>query len=420
MNNDTSYQSEILCNRLSKRSKHLRKWARRENVTCYRLYDRDIPEIPLAIDLYEGILISKGEKAENIQYMPAECQKFLVFYLYERPYEKDENEEAKWFQTVALDAAKLLGVSSDNVILKMRKKQKGKDQYQKNDDVINEKHILVTEQGQKFIINLNDYLDTGLFFDHRPLRKLVRETCAKKSVLNLYCYTGSFSVYAASGKAKSVTSVDLSNTYIGWAKKNFAANGIALNTIATSSEIRANNNPSSNGDTPLERYRFVTSDVLNFLKTDEGKYDIIILDPPTFSNSKKTTQDLDINRDWSELVKLCCEHLTSAKQVEGNTNSDCKQIVRISNSGVGKNTSITNSDWEQIVRASNSGVGKNTSITNSGGGVLYFSTNSHRLKFDPEQLPAGFTAKDITDFSIPEDYRNKKIHRCWEIRAQIN
>ena len=195
---------------------------------------------------------------------------------------------------------------------------------------------------------MNSYLDTGLFFDHRPLRAIVRESASEKTVLNLYCYTASFSVYAATGKAKSVTSVDLSNTYINWAKKNFALNGFSIDQ---------KNEKDENNE---EKYKFITADVLTFLKTDKETYDIIILDPPTFSNSKKTQTDLDINRDWSELVKLCC--------------------ARLKNDG-----------------------------------TLYFSTNSHRLKFDTSLLPENFSAVDISEKTIPEDFRNKKIHRCWKI-----
>lgn len=339
---DIEYQSEILCNRISKRYKHLKKWAKRTNVSSFRLYDRDIPEIPLAIDLYEGIPILNGEKISEKRFLPQNCQTYLVFYLYERPYQKDEKEEQIWLNTISLDIATLLNISSENIILKMRKKQKGTSQYNKNEISTEKKKILITEQGQKFIVDLSSYIDTGLFFDHRPLRKIISEKSANKSILNLYCYTGSFSVYAASGNAKSVTSVDLSNTYINWAKENMEANGFIVND---------------------EKYKFEVCDVVSFLKNDKNRYDIIILDPPTFSNSKKTQEDLDINRDWANLIRLCCKHL--------NEN-----------------------------------------------GVLYFSTNSHRLKFDESLLPQGFVSYDITNLSIPEDFRNKKIHRCWEIRSK--
>ena len=337
---DIEYQTEILVNRIQKRYKHLKKWAKRTGVFSFRLYDKDIPEIPLAIDFYEGCPINTNLNTIP-HFSPAECETFLVFYLYERPYEKDENEEEKWLRTISLEVASSLSVSSSNIFLKKRKKQKGKEQYEKNEtkSAQNIRKIITSEQGQLFLVNLTSYLDTGLFFDHRPLRAQVRQEANNKDILNLFCYTASFSVYAASAKAKSVTSVDLSNTYIQWAKENFSANGL---------------NPEE------EKFKFIASDVVSFLKNDKNKYDIIVLDPPTFSNSKKMQEDLDITRDWSELVKLCAVHLNK-------------------------------------------------------GGILYFSTNSQRLKFEENLLPPGFKATDITDSTIPEDFRNKKIHRCWKI-----
>ena len=200
--------------------------------------------------------------------------------------------------------------------------------------------LRVVEQGNLFLVNLSNYLDTGLFFDHRPLRKVVQENAKDKSILNLFCYTASFSVYGAKGGAKKVTSVDLSNTYLTWAKKNFELNGLS----------------STN-----EKYSFINGDVKLFLEKNKEKYDIIILDPPTFSNSKKTQNDLDINRDWPKFVELC---LTSL-------NPD---------------------------------------------GILYFSTNSKKLRFDQNLLPQNVTVKDISEATIPEDFKNKKIHKCWEIR----
>ena len=327
------YQAEILCNRISKRFKHLKKWAKRSNISSFRIYDKDIPEIPLAIDFYEGF---RADENTNFS------EKFLVFYLYERPYEKDDTEENSWLQFLSCKVATLLEVSTNNIFLKIRKKQKGENQYEKENK--NSVIIRVIEQGHLFLVNLSNYLDTGLFFDHRPLRKIVQEQAKKKSVLNLFCYTASFSVYAAKSGAKKVTSVDLSNTYLSWAKKNFELNGLS----------------SSN-----EKYTFINSDVKSFLEKNNEKFDIIILDPPTFSNSKKTQNDLDINRDWSKFIELCLKCLTPD-------------------------------------------------------GVLYFSTNSKKLKFDTTLLPPDIIVKDITNATIPEDFKNKKIHKCWEIKNSIN
>lgn len=325
---DINYQTEILSNRVLKRYKHLKKWAKRENIFSYRLYDKDIPEIPLAIDFYEGFSLTDKTSF---------TEKYLVFYLYERPYEKDEKEETIWLQNVSCSVAQILNIDLSNVFLKTRKKQKGNNQYEKTDN--RSVSLKVNEQGNFFIVNLSDYLDTGLFFDHRPLRKIVREISKDKDVLNLYCYTGSFSVYAANGNAKSITSVDLSNTYLSWAKKNFLVNGIE----------------------EKPQYIFENSDVLSFIQNTKNTYDIIILDPPTYSNSKKTETDLDINRDWQKLVLACI--------------------------------SILNKN-----------------------GILYFSTNSRRLVFDYEILPNDVVAKEITEQTIPEDFRNKKIHKCYQIQ----
>ena len=182
--------------------------------------------------------------------------------------------------------------------------------------------------------------------DHRPLRKIVEQEAQGKAVLNLFCYTASFSVYAAAGGASRVDSVDLSNTYLAWGEKNFSLNGF----------------------TDTEKYRFTRSDVAQFLKDSRDSWDIIVLDPPTFSNSKKTKDTLDINRDWPKLVNVAIQHLNP-------------------------------------------------------GGTLYFSTNSRQLHFDEGllKLPAKendgaqLAVKDITAATIPEDFRNQKIHRCWKI-----
>lgn len=325
------YQAELLFNRLQKRYKHLKKWARRSNVHCYRIYDKDIPEIPLAIDLYQ-LVSADGKEDEN----------YLRLYLYQRPYEKAEELEQAWLASMAQSAANALSINSSNVIIKTRKRQRGTAQYEKTKEAATIEGI-VREQGLIFSVNLSDYLDTGLFFDHRPLRKLVQESCKDKSVLNLFCYTGAFSVYAASGGAISVDSVDLSNTYIDWAEKNMALNGF------------------NKGN-----YNYIRQDVAEFLATTKKRWDIIVLDPPTFSNSKNTKGTLDINRDWPKLVTQCLNLLND-------------------------------------------------------GGVLYFSTNSRQLVWDIEKLPQVtkrnkiIQITDITMQTIPEDFRNKKIHRCWKL-----
>lgn len=331
----TEYQAQLLKNRLTKRLQHLKRWARRSDIGCYRLYDKDIPEIPLAIDIF---FLQQSPSA-------SEAEAYLRIYLYQRPYEKDEKEESDWLEAMIQAAAQVTGVSQDKVVAKTRMRQRGSDQYERQET---QEAItgIVQEQGHKFFVNLSNYLDTGLFMDHRPLRKIVESEAQEKAVLNLFCYTASFSVYAAAGGASRVDSVDLSNTYLAWGEKNFSLNGLA----------------------DAEKYRFTRRDVAQFLKETRDSWDIIVLDPPTFSNSKKTRDTLDINRDWPKLVNAALSHLNP-------------------------------------------------------GGTLYFSTNSRQLHFDQDLLKpprkgndaAQLTVKDITAATIPEDFRNQRIHRCWKL-----
>lgn len=371
-NNDkTNYQAELFANRLKRKYKELRKQMRKNRVTCYRLYDRDIPEVPVSLDLYEFLPDGVDSVLGAARFMAAQNERlsandpaiereikertYAVLYLYERPYEKSEEDEADWLNAMSEAAADVIGIDKSHIIQKARGKKSHKEdeQYQKNDtdSVV---AGLVMEQGQLFRLDLTSYLDTGLFFDHRPLRATVRDTCSKKRVLNLFCYTGSFSVYAAQGNASYVESVDLSNTYLAWAKDNMKLNGFS----------------------DKKHYEFTKADCMRFLQEKavaaksgtlkkEELYDLIILDPPTFSNSKSTADVLDINRDWPQLVK------------------DCLNIL-------------------------------------APGGTLYFSTNSERIKFDISKIPpktangADFTCKDITDNTIPVDFTGKKPHKVWQ------
>ena len=382
MTQKDSYQSELFANRLAKRYKQLRKWARKERITCYRLYDRDIPEIPVAADLYEVLPQDVQDKNACARYLQQQAAResendhsaakeraerlYLTIFLYERPYQKARLEVAAWLEGIAQAACRVLGVERSHIIIKMRRHDKGGSQYAAGSSTASDadgtedqdflflnpqEHglnddVLVQEQGQLFKVNLTRHLDTGLFFDHRPLRALIRDTARGKSVLNLYCYTASFSVYAAEGNAKRIDSVDLSNTYLAQAEENMKLNGFPVKGEAA-------------------RCRFIRADVKAFLEklaaeppSGMNRYDIIILDPPTFSNSKMTRTMLDINRDWPELVGTCLSLLTP-------------------------------------------------------GGVLYFSTNSRKLVFNPELISG--TAEDITSRTLPEDYKGAKPHRCWKI-----
>ncbi len=392
----TAYQSELFSNRLKRKYKELRKTMRKNRILSYRLYDRDIPEVPLSLDLYEFLPDTVDSPLEAARFMAEQNARisandptveneikertYAVLYLYERPYEKSDEEEAAWLDAMADAAAQVIGIQKEHIVIKARghkshksegslpfdklRNRTAKGQYQKNEitegpfDRLRDREGigLTLEQGQLFKLDLTSYLDTGLFFDHRTLRSTVRDTSSKKRVLNLFCYTGSFSVYAAQGNASYVESVDLSNTYLAWAKDNMKLNGF---------DDRA-------------RYVYTRADCMRFLQEKavaakngslkaEEFYDLIILDPPTFSNSKATTDVLDINRDWPQLVK------------------DCLNIL-------------------------------------APGGTLYFSTNSERIKFDTSKLPpktAGgleFTCEEITAKTIPVDFSGKKPHKVWEFK----
>ncbi len=273
----TLSQAEMLFNRLKKRSKHLRKWARRIQTDAWRLYDKDIPEIPLLIDVY-------GDSVSGA--------------LYERPYEKDPIEEEKWLSVMIESVSRALEIPKNRVFIKLREHQKGQNQYERIENRGFTQNI--REGGLVFKVNLSDYLDTGLFLDHRKTRDLVRSEVTDKRVLNLFCYTGTFSVYAASGGAKEVDSVDMSNTYLDWAAENFSLNG--FKTFLVSPERLP---AIDRAKTP---FRLIRADALRFI--DEAKkqgltWDYIILDPPTFSNSKKMSGTLDICRDYRALINSC-------------------------------------------------------------------------------------------------------------------
>lgn len=375
MEQKIEYQKALFSNRLKRKSKELKKWARKNRISCYRIYDRDIPEIPVSLDIYELLpdgIETQIEAVRYLQYIDEQISNnnpviqseimqntYAVLYLYERPYEKDEEEENEWLMQMADAAAETLKIPSSHIVKKQRRRQRGISQYEKNDDTNSSSFAIkgiTQEQNELFYVDLTSYLDTGLFFDHRPLRSVIRENARKKSVLNLFCYTGSFSVYAAQGGASKVESVDLSNTYLNFAKKNMELNGFSNS----------------------KNYVYTRQDCIEFLKEralaaksgnlkPEDYYDIIILDPPTFSNSKNTYNVLDINKDWPQLVK------------------DCLNIL-------------------------------------SPGGTLYFSTNSTKLVFDRLKLPQAtlsgkvIMSEDITSDSIPKDFEGTKCHKAWKFQ----
>ena len=392
MENKTEYQAQLFANRLKKKYKELRKWARKNRITCYRIYNKDIPEIPVSLDLYEFLpsfvttpievakfLTEQNEKISQNDFhteKDIKSRTFAVLYLYERPYEKQYEQEEIWLNAMQKAAGEILGIEESHIIKKMRKHQKGANQYEKKDIKSSDDNTyfsdsdfqFVQEQGQIFKINLSSYLDNGLFFDHRPLRTIIRDTSSKKRVLNLFCYTGSFSVYAAQGNAAYVESVDLSNTYLDWAKQNMQNNGFSdkQKYVYTRSDCMIFLQQKAVAQKKVLSATKQNTQIPDEIKKNAQTYDIIILDPPTFSNSKNTSNVLDINKDWPQLVK------------------DSLNILNPN-------------------------------------GVLYFSTNSERLKFNIEQIPQmtifGYKieCEEITAQTIPNDYTSSKPHRCWKI-----
>jgi 23S rRNA (cytosine1962-C5)-methyltransferase len=315
-----SEQARYFSNRIVKRDRHLGRIARRTDSNCYRVYDRDIPEIPLALDRYDDS---------------------AVLQLFERPYDKPDSEESAWLGMMADAAAAALAIPRGNIHIKTRRRLGLDEQYEAGDGESGGMPVagkIVRENGLSFIVNLDSYIDTGLFMDHRPARVMVRSLSGGKRVLNLFCYTGSFSVYALAGGAARVVGVDLSNTYLAWAERNIAANTL-----------------------DSARYRGVRADVSAFLADAAAsgeRFDVIVLDPPTFSNSKKMDGFLDVVRHWPELARACLSVLAPE-------------------------------------------------------GVVLFSSNARSLRVDPALLP-GASILDISEKTVPEDYRGHP-HRSWQI-----
>ena len=300
-------QAQMLSNRLQKRFRHLKKWAHRTGVGIFRLYDKDIPEIPLVLDFY-------GDCTQ-----PQECA--ISGALYKRPYEKDADDEEKWLNAMKDSIAASLGVPLNNIFLKQRQRQKGISQYEKINEARFEK--IVSEGGLLanklcFKVNLSDYLDTGLFADRRLLRAIVREESLNKKVLNLFSYTGAFSVYAAAGGAASTDSVDLSNTYLNWARENFSLNGFSAELIRKN--LTTEDTEFTEGRSVSCRYQhlLIREDVLEFVRKAIIKkklWDIIVVDPPAFSNSKKMTDNFDLNRDLTGLLLKCLPLLSAGGKI---------------------------------------------------------------------------------------------------------
>jgi 23S rRNA (cytosine1962-C5)-methyltransferase len=304
-------------NRLLKVYKHRSKQAKRLNVSCYRIYDHDLPEFPFAIELY-------GDK--------------IYVAEYRRRHNMTDEEHEDWLQQSFNVISNVLNLPVENIYSRERKRlsHREKEQYEKQNST--QQFFKVEENGLQFLVTLTDYLDTGLFFDHRITRQMVRDEANNKNVLNLFCYTGSFSVYAASGKAASVTSVDLSKTYLEWAKDNFIVNGFK----------------------DEKKFHFIHADVMEYLKKLEpNSFDLIIIDPPTFSNSKRMKDFFDVQRDHTTIINDALNAL-------------------------------------------------------SPNGVIYFSTNYTKFLIVEENINAS-SIKNITKATTPFDFEGKLKRFCYKI-----
>ncbi|MBI6576927.1 23S rRNA (guanine2445-N2)-methyltransferase / 23S rRNA (guanine2069-N7)-methyltransferase [Pseudomonas viridiflava] len=307
---------QMFANRLQKNLKLMGKWVRREGIDCYRVYDADMPEYSMAIDLYHD---------------------WVHVQEYAAPKSIDpEKASARLFDALAA-IPQALNIDKSRVVIKRRERQSGTRQYERQS--AQGQFLEVNEGGVKLLVNLTDYLDTGLFLDHRPMRMRIQREAAGKRFLNLFAYTATASVHAAKGGARSTTSVDLSRTYLDWARRNLSLNGFS------------------------DKNRLEQSDVTVWMQACREEYDLIFIDPPTFSNSKRMEGVFDVQRDQVELIDLAMARLAP-------------------------------------------------------GGVLYFSNNFRKFVLD-ENLGQRYAVEEITQQTIDQDFaRNSKIHRAWKITAR--
>lgn len=306
-------------NRIRKNYRHARKWAKRTLTDCFRLYDREIPGYPISIDFY--------------------ANRFCIHYF--SPCGSGEEPSSDFTKKVEEALVTIFGVQSEAIYWRVRQKTQQTRQYEKRGEF--KEFFIALEYGVKFKINLIDYLDTGLFLDHRETRHRVASLAFGKRLLNLFSYTCAFSVQAAVAGASFTKSVDMSNTYTKWGRENFIINAL-----------------------PTEKNEIIRADCLKFLSNEINKcliYDIIVIDPPTISRSKKMDQLFDIQADYIELI------LKSLKLLSPD-------------------------------------------------GVIFFSTNSRKFSFDEEAFK-GCRIKEISSQTVPFDFHQKKIHRCWEIRSNL-
>lgn len=318
--------AQMLVNRLQKNFRQLDKWARKNGIHCYRLYDADMPEYAAAIDIYRGVTAARGEAVTYIHVQE-----------YAPPKSVDEGRAAQRFKDIEAAVPCALQVPSRHISYKQRRRTKGKSQYEKFDSASTGDLLTVTEGPARLQVNLWQYLDTGLFLDHRPVRDRIAAMAKDKRFLNLFCYTATASVRAALAGARFTLSVDMSGTYLNWARRNLALNGLSE-----------------------ARNRLEQADCLRWLEENTQQFDLILLDPPSFSNSKRMEDVLDIQADHAALIHLCMRALTEE-------------------------------------------------------GKLIFSNNLRSFSLDYQAL-SGYNIENITGQTIDQDFqRNSKIHQCWLI-----
>ena len=315
--------AQMFGNRLKKNFDRFSAWARREGVSCYRVYDADMPEYALAIDLYQSDPAGSASR-------------WLYVQEYAPPATVDKQKARARREEALSVLPEVTGLPAEAIYWRTRRPQKGKAQYEAIAEV--GERVVVEEGGLKFLVNFTDYLDTGLFLDHRKTRARIRDLAGGKRFLNLFCYTGAATVHAAAGGAKATTSVDMSRTYLDWAKRNLAVNRLE------------------------GAHEFVQEDCIAWLGESRAeRYDLIFLDPPTFSNSKRMDRELDVQRDHVELIRMAVALLAP-------------------------------------------------------GGLLLFSTNFRKFRLDREAL-GDLEVRDISKATVPFDFsRNAKVHACFEVR----
>lgn len=306
--------AEDYANRLRKNLKKLDKWAKQEGVECYRLYDADLPDYNVAVDRYAD---------------------WVVIQEYAPPKTVDANKARQRLFDVIAATIQVLEIAPNKLVLKTRERQKGTSQYQKVAQ--KEEFMEVREYNARFWVNLTDYLDTGLFLDHRIARRMLGQMSKDKDFLNLFAYTGSASVHAGLGGAKSTTTVDMSRTYLEWAERNLRLNGLTG-----------------------RNHRLIQADCLGWLAESTERFDVIFIDPPTFSNSKRMEASFDVQRDHLALMK------------------DLKRLLKP-------------------------------------GGTIMFSNNKRGFKMDlPGLADLSLKAQEITEKTLSQDFaRNRQIHNCW-------